>query len=184
MCHPNMISNHYCDIGKCINSFRLAPTMSCTHPVLYYTCRKNAWRFGCKFVRYMFNVLNCMPFCLPKLHGAVYLLGQAWASPTLVGLHCKMRVYVILLACLLVAICRKFKIERTNISNLCTCHSSSKLCLTRQTPHYLTPRQWIYWMRQRTPHQVTQEESSVTFSRSIGVELDSEGSVMSTCTEH
>ena len=28
------------------------------------------------------------------------------------------------------------------------------------------------------------EESSVTFSRSIGVELDSEGSVVSTCTEH
>ena len=28
------------------------------------------------------------------------------------------------------------------------------------------------------------EESSVAFSRSIGVELDSDGSVMSTCTEH
>ena len=28
------------------------------------------------------------------------------------------------------------------------------------------------------------EESSVAFSRSIGVELDSEGSIVSTCTEH
>ena len=28
------------------------------------------------------------------------------------------------------------------------------------------------------------EESSVAFSRSIGVEFDSEGSIMSTCTEH
>ena len=28
------------------------------------------------------------------------------------------------------------------------------------------------------------EKSSVTFSRPIGIELDSEGSIMSTCTEH
>ena len=77
---------------------------------------------------------------------------------------------------------------------------------TQWTPYYLTRRRCIYWMQQKTPHRVTQRrwiyrvretdcvwserkgllKSSVALStcRFIGVELDSEGSIMTTCTEH
>ena len=45
------------------------------------------------------------------------------ASPTLTGLHCKTRVHVCMSACLLVAICRIFKLNERmwRISNLHTC---------------------------------------------------------------
>ena len=42
--------------------------------------------------------------------------------------------------------------------------------LTRWTPHYLTPRRWIYWMRQRTPHR-TCRLSSLAFLTSVCSDL-------------
>ena len=72
-------------VGNCIDSFRLAPTVSSIHLVLYYTYRKNTWQFGWKPYRYVLN-LACLLFSDSKTI-AVYLHYSQALSFSVCGMH-------------------------------------------------------------------------------------------------
>ena len=112
---------------------------------------------------------------------------------------------------LLVAIYRKFKLnerKRRYISNLHTC--KNVLWSRRRTPHRVTQRRWVYWVREtdcvwsetaapapkRTGRKAIRADWGKLDRRRVTVrnlshsvdpsawQLHSEGSIVSTCTEH
>ena len=152
-------------------------------------------------------------YCVYVAMCVVELLAWAWASPTLAWLHCK--TCVCLSVCLFVCYhIPKIWIERTEMKvhkfahvlkffNLSSVMSVRWIYWyrlnTRRTPHRVTQRWWIYWVREtdcfwsetaapvpkrtgrkaeRTKVRQTRTLCEVCrFSRSIGMELDSEGSI-------
>ena len=98
----------------------------------------------------------CLVVAAVNNNYVMVLSGWAWASRTL-ELHCNTWVYVSL--CLLAYVWPYM--ENLNWTNGYDGTHTFQICIHAICVQckYLIPCWWIYWMRRKTPHRVTQHQS-------------------------